>query len=120
MTLLFSYGGADSREIQHLTGEDSEAHIKENFQDSQNYFQFVQNDCQLSPIFLKEKGLNQYRPQFTKAQTNNPLYQKHFLLRTELDGLLQLNTNIFFLAIARGSVQSNYKYLLSARCSWIC
>ena len=64
--------------------------------------------------------LNQYRPQFTKAQTNNPLYKKHFLLRTEFDGLLQLNKYIFFLAVARGSVQSNYKYLLSARCSWIC
>ena len=47
MALLFSYGGADSREIQHLTGEHSEAHIKENFQDFQNYFQLLQNDCQL-------------------------------------------------------------------------
>ena len=49
MRLLFSYGGADSREIQHLTGEDSEAHIKENFQDFQKRFQLVQNDCQLGP-----------------------------------------------------------------------
>ena len=49
MRLLFSYGGADSREIQHLTGEDSEAHIKGNFQDFQNYIQLVQNDWQLGP-----------------------------------------------------------------------
>ena len=49
MALLFSYGGADPREIQHLTGEHSEAHIKGNFQDFQNYIQLVQNDWQLGP-----------------------------------------------------------------------
>ena len=49
MRLLFSYGGADPREIQHLTGEHSEAHIKEICQDFQNYFKLLQNDCQLGP-----------------------------------------------------------------------
>ena len=49
MRLLLSYGGADSREIQHLTGEDSEAQIKDNFQDFQKYFQLLQIDCQLGP-----------------------------------------------------------------------
>ena len=68
-----------------------------------NLYKIIVNSVQI----YKGKGLNQYRPQFTEAHTNNPLYQKHFLLRTELDGLLQLNTNIFFLAVARGSVQSN-------------
>ena len=55
MRLLFSYGGADSREIQHLTGEDSEAHIKENFQDFQKRFQLVQNDCQLGPNLERKR-----------------------------------------------------------------
>ena len=49
MALLFSYGGADSREIQHLTGEDSEAHIEENCQDFQKKNHLAQNDCQQGP-----------------------------------------------------------------------
>ena len=63
MALLLSYGGADSREIQHLTGEDSEAHIKENFQDFQNYFQLYKMIVNWVQIY-KGIGLNQYRPQF--------------------------------------------------------
>ena len=72
MALLFSYGGADPREIQHLTGEDSEAYIKGISKISKivfNLYKMIGNWVQIH----KGRGLNQYRPQFTKAQTNNPL-----------------------------------------------